>query len=258
LALPLLRVRYPKHQLFASATLDEILGQQPARASFVEINALQSMVFLNEGATFRPLPLPFEAQLAPVFGVNVADFNGDGHEDLFLAQNFFPLFKDESRLDAGRGLLLLGNGTARLRPVPAAESGLLITGEQRGSATADFDSDGRTDLVVTQNAGSTRLFKNAAAQPGLRVRLLGSPANPDGVGAVLRLQSGTTLGPAREIHSGSGYWSQDSAVQDMAIPSPPFEILVRWPGGTNFSSHPVPTNAREILVDANGGLSVLR
>ena len=33
--------------------------------------------------------LPISAQLSPVFGVSVSDFDGDGFEDAFLAQNFF-------------------------------------------------------------------------------------------------------------------------------------------------------------------------
>ena len=48
---------------------------------------------------------------------------------------------------------------------------------------------------------------------------------------MLRLKYDERFGPAREIHAGSGYWSQDSAVQVMAIPEQPTQIQVRWPGG---------------------------
>ena len=46
---------------------------------------------------FEARPLPAEAQLAPSFYAGVADFDGDGHEDLFLTQNFYPLEPDMSR-----------------------------------------------------------------------------------------------------------------------------------------------------------------
>ena len=77
----------------------------------------------------------------------------------------------------------------------------------------DFDGDGRVDLAVTQNGAETKLYQNVGAKPGLRVRLAGPPGNPDGIGATMRPIFGQRMGPAREIHGGSGYWSQDSAVQ---------------------------------------------
>jgi hypothetical protein len=84
---------------------------------------------------------------------------------------------------------------------------------------------------VTQNGAETKLYRNAAAKPGLRVRLQGPRGNPTGIGAVIRLKFGAAFGPARELHGGSGYWSQDSAVEVMATPQPPSEVWVRWPGG---------------------------
>jgi hypothetical protein len=140
------------------------------------------------------------------------------------------------RLDAGRGLWLRGDGTGKLMPVPGQESGVKIYGEQRGAALCDYDEDGRVDLVVTQNGAETKLYHNTGGRPGLRVRLHGPPANPSGVGALVRLQFADHAGPAREIHSGSGYWSQDSAVQVLSTPSNPIAIQVRWPGGKTTSS----------------------
>ena len=87
------------------------------------------------------------------------------------------------------------------------------------------------DLVVTQNGAETKLYHNRGAKPGLRVRLKGPPDNPTGIGAQFWLKFGQRHGPVREIHAGSGYWSQDSAVQVLGIPEPPAQIHVRWPGG---------------------------
>jgi len=63
-------------------------------------------------------------------------------------------------MDAGRGLLLRGRGDGTLDAVPGQESGIAIYGEQRGCAAADFDGDGRPDLVVTQNGAETKLYRN--------------------------------------------------------------------------------------------------
>jgi hypothetical protein len=212
--------------------------------------------------------MPYEAQIAPAFGVNVGDFDGDGNEDVFLSQNFFPMasgavvmssrVEDAGyRQDAGRGLWLRGTGGGKLEAVPGQKSGILVYGEQRGAALCDFDGDGRVDLAVSQNGAETKLYQNVLGKPGLRVRLNGPPGNPDGVGATLRLVFGARYGAAREIHGGSGYWSQDSVVQVMGCPETPTQIWVRWPGGKTTTS-PVPNGAKEIMVDTEGKVTMNR
>lgn len=244
--LPLLRERVKSHQAYAEAGVEDIFGEPLKEAKCLEANWLESTVFLNRGDHFEARPLPLEAQFAPVFGVAVGDLDGDGHEDLFLAQNFFAT-PDPSRYDAGRGLWLRGDGAGGFTPVSGQESGVKVYGEQRGCALADYDQDGRVDLVVAQNGAQTKLYHNARAKPGLRVRLKGLEGNPFGVGAAMRLFFGDKAGPVREIHAGSGYWSQDSSVQVLGTPETPTRIWVRWPGGKTVMVDLAP-NAREIEV----------
>ena len=94
----------------------------------------------------------------------MADFDGDGKLDLFLAQNLFAAHPETSRYDAGRGLLLQGNGDGHFTAVPGQESGILIYGEQLSAAACDYDHDGRVDLVVTQTGAQTKLYKNIRPQ----------------------------------------------------------------------------------------------
>jgi hypothetical protein len=79
------------------------------------------------------------------------------------------------------------------------------------------------------------------------VRVHGSTTNPDGIGVQLRMAYGDRLGPVREIQAGSGYWSQNGAVQVFGLDATPTEVWVRWPGGAT-SRVPVPAGAREVDV----------
>ncbi len=248
-SLPFLIERFPTHKAFSEASVADVLGPGLAKVRRLEVTTLASTVFFNRGGRFEAVPLPPDAQFAPASGVVVADFNGDGFEDVFLSQNCFDSEPGLPRSDAGRGLLLLGDGTGSLRPVSGQDSGIIIYGQQRGAAASDFNEDGRIDLVVGQNGAATRLFQNLGAKPGLRVRLVGPAGNPLGIGAVLRWRSASGSGPAHEVHAGSGYLSQDSAVSVLASTGQPIELEVRWPGGKTTRMS-VSKSAQEIRVEA--------
>ena len=172
---------------------------------------------------------------------------------MFLSQKFYPTAVGIPRYDSGRGLLLRGDGAGGLQPMSGSESGLLIYGDQRGAAYADFDADGRLDLVVSQNASTTRLFRNQNAKAGIRVRVRGPVGNPDAVGAQLRLLFGERMGPLREIQAGSGYWSQNGSVQVFGFQESPTAVWVRWPGGRE-SRTAIARGTREIVVTVPQGV----
>ena len=91
----------------------------------------------------------------------------------------------------------------------------------------DFNGDGKIDLAVAQNSAETKLYQNASLRRGLRVKLPSSRA----IGAVVQIVYEDGFGPVREVHAGSGYLSQDGAVQVLGFRSTPKALRVRWPGG---------------------------
>jgi enediyne biosynthesis protein E4 len=250
-SLPWLLEKFSSFESFSRAGVEEAMGERIRSARFHEANWLDTTLFLNRGDRFEAQPLPAEAQLAPAFAVGVADFDGDGNEDVFLSQNFFGVRPDTGRYDAGRGLLLKGDGQGGLAALSGQQSGLTIYGEQRGAAVCDYDGDGRTDLAVTQVDAETKLYHNQSGRPGLRIRVQGPPGNRHGVGAVLRLKFGDRFGPAREVHAGAGYWSQDGAVQVMTRREAATEVWIRWPGGRTTTSK-LPAAASEVSIDPHG------
>jgi len=106
------------------------------------------------------------------------------------------------------GLWLRGNGNGTFSAMDASITGIKIEGEQRGALLADFITTA-VDLAVSQNNGPTKLYINQGAKAGFRVVLNGPPANPDAVGAQIRV----VYADAAQVHAGrfqagSGYWSR--------------------------------------------------
>lgn len=241
-ALPFLAARFASHQAYATAGAEEVLAGLSAPPAMLSVSVLASLVLLNSPTGFVAHTLPAEAQFAPAFGMTVADADGDGNPDLFLAQNFYAMRMEWPRTDAGRGLWLQGDGTGRFRPLPARESGLALRGEQRGAALGDFNRDGRPDLVVAQNGAETALWQNAGTNLPLWVEVSGPPGNPQGFGVTVR---GTEPGSAvHEIRAAGGYWSKDSAAIALAGAGRPGELLIRWPGGREERVKVPPTGNR--------------
>jgi hypothetical protein len=90
-----------------------------------------SLVRNNGDGSFRLVPLPAEAQLAPVYGILATDVDHDGRIDLLLGGNFDGVQPELGEMRASYGLLLRGDGKGGFRPVPARQSGFVAPGQTR-------------------------------------------------------------------------------------------------------------------------------
>jgi hypothetical protein len=229
---PFLREKFPTHRQYASSTLQQIFAGQLAEAKLLKASHLASVLLLNRDGTFESKPLPVEAQLTPVNGATVADFNGDGNEDVFLSQNFFAVRVEDYRMDAGEGLLLLGDGAGGFASVFGHRSGIKIFGEQRGCAVGDLNDDGRPDLLIAQSKGRPKLYLNAVGQPGLRVRLKFNGGTVSSQGAALRpVYRDGSKGPVRLVSGSSGRYSRNSDTQILGAAGRIRSVEVTWPNG---------------------------
>ena len=244
---PAVRERVGSFADYSKRAVDDVFGDATKTAARLGATTFEHTLFLNRGGRFEAHALPRAAQIAPAFGVVVADFDGDGHEDLFLAQNFSPTDMATMRFDAGAGQILLGDGRGGFRALGVRQSGIAVLGDQRGAAAADYDGDGRVDLAVSQNGAATTLWHNARAVPGLRVHVYGGPDNPLGLGTQLRVVTGAARGPVREVRAGGGYWSMNGAVTVLALPAGANALWVRRPLGRE-QTVPLTPGQRDVTI----------
>jgi len=107
----------------------------------------------------------------------------------------------------------------------------------RGAAYADINNDGRLDLLLSTNGGPAYLFVNeatgaAADNKSLRVKLVGTKSNRDGIGAAVKISSGG-ISQSQMLRSGSSYLSASELILTFGLgQSDKVDTLeVRWPSG---------------------------
>ncbi|MGH7672847.1 MAG: FG-GAP repeat domain-containing protein, partial [Gemmatimonadales bacterium] len=158
-ALPFLKARFLKYEDYARKTATDIFStDELADAVLMQAHTFSTTLVRNNGdGSFTLVPLPREAQIAPVYGILASDFDRDGNLDLLLAGNFDGVKPEIGRLSAGYGLFLRGDGTGGFTPHRASESGFLVPGQARDIQRIRTR---RGDLyVVTRNNDRPLIFR---------------------------------------------------------------------------------------------------
>src|SRR5207247_6096345 len=118
-SLTFLKDRYVNYKDYAKQTVADIFPRQDLADAVVK-NAYTfatALVRNNGDGSFTMVPLPREAQIAPVYGILASDIDGDGKLDLLVAGNFDGVKPDIGRMSAGYGLYLRGDGTGHFSPL---------------------------------------------------------------------------------------------------------------------------------------------
>ena len=124
----------------------------------------------------------------------------------------------------------------------------------RGAAYADIDNDGALDILLTTNGGHAYLFHNeGGGNRSLRVKLVGTRSNRDGIDAVVRVTSGRDA-QWQTVHSGSSYLSQSELVLTFGLGSATQAdiIEVQWSSGQIDKLANVPAGQTVTIQEGKG------
>ena len=109
-------------------------------------------------------------------------------------------------------------------------AGLKEAKAHRGSAYADFDRDGRIDVVVSALEGETELWHNESPSAGnwICLKLVGTKSNRDGIGAHVRIGN-----QANDMTSAVSYasGSLDGVHFGLGAATVIDKVDIAWPSG---------------------------
>jgi hypothetical protein len=158
--LPELKKKYLKYEKYKEQTVEDIFTPEQLKKSVRhEAYTLETSLLINKGdGTFELKALPIEAQVAPVYGILIADFDQDSKEDILLGGNFYHSKPEVGRYDASHGLFLKGNGGGNFEPVPVQKSGFYVTGQVRDMKLIRT-ADGKEKVLIAKNNEPMQVFE---------------------------------------------------------------------------------------------------
>ena len=162
----------------------------------------------------------------------VADMDNDGWKDIFTANSHVNARIGDFQSIAFKqsNSLFLNDGRGHFSDVSDAAGFNGAVATHRGCGVADFDGDGRLDVVVLTLGTPAELWQNVSASSShwLVVRLVGTKSSRDGLGAAVRVGKQvrtmtTAMGYASSSHSGLHF--------GLGTSDGPVRVEVEWPSG---------------------------
>ena len=207
-------------------------------------------LFRNQGhGSFADAGLPSRlgllSRIYSGWGIGLFDFDNDGWKDIFTANSHVnDRVEDfEPTTYPQHNSIFRNGGDGHFEDVSrlAGAEFLQAARAHRGCAFADFDQDGRIDVVTSSLGDRPELWRNVTPQGNtwLIFKLTGTKSNRDGIGAVIRVgdqtnHMTTSVGYGSSSHFGVHFGTGQRKEID--------RIEIRWPSGLRQILRNVKTN----------------
>jgi hypothetical protein len=184
----------------------------------------------KKGVTAHRPYMGDDLRISTGWHTQIEDVNNDGLADIFVAKGNVAEMPDFAMKDPNNLLLQRDDGTFL---EAGGTSGTGSTRMARGAALADFNLDGRLDMVVVNRLANIDLFRNTTAAAGhfLMLELEQEGPNRDALGAWIEVRlADKTL--SREVMSGGGHASGQRGFWHFGLGNmTEAEVRVLWPHG---------------------------
>jgi hypothetical protein len=197
------------------------------------------------------------------FGCFFFDYDLDGWPDIFIANGHIEdaIERVQPRVRYAEPPHLFRNlGTGKFSEATSSAGAAFASPRvARGAAYGDINNDGALDLLVSTNGGAAALFKNiGATNRSLRIKLIGTKSNRDGIGAVVRVSASSDT-QSQMLRSGSSYLSSSELVLTFGLGShaQADAIEIRWPSGQVDKLTSVPAD-QIIIVKEGAGIAAAK
>jgi hypothetical protein len=208
--------------------------------------------------TDQPGEIAPSTQLLSGWGLKFFDYGNDGAPDLFLV-NGHPDDMIESRIPRVRHRepLLMFENTGRGFKDVSAQSGAVFSKvfSGRGMALGDFDNDGDSDVLASNNGEPPLLLRNQGGNRNnwIGLQLFATKSNPEAVGAVITWQTGAVKRSRLKIGGGSYLASHDPReILGVGTAAKIDSIEIRWPSGKIDKLTNPPMNRYVKVVEGEG------
>ncbi|NNE14778.1 MAG: VCBS repeat-containing protein [Saprospiraceae bacterium] len=155
--MPFVSDKFKSYSDFGSAEITDVLdGLITDQTVLQEAQTFSNSIFINKGKSFEQVVLPGEAQISPVYGIAVDDFDKDGKTDIFLAGNMYNREVETTRSDAGKGCLVTMDDSGNFVVSRNEKTGVSADKDVRDVAL--IKSKNQSLLVIANNNDAMQIY----------------------------------------------------------------------------------------------------